>query len=290
MFDVVFSAASVEERLQSGVANTLSATGSIGRARSTDWGPFFSKIRRHSKRLKWTSEADEELDRKKEEMELCETDLQLLDWAMREVFGESQRYEAAARRAAEDPSRGEDPVELQPAAYPHLLALLMRTFRDKYADPHLALSMFDHARHLSIASFVFGCTTPAYNELIETRWRCFRDLRGVCDALEEMRVNGIGMDNRTRSLAEMIRREVGSRNLWQEESEMGSGEVWDMVSRIEKLTAPPAPEEGRCATTVKQKRDRGRSGLQTRKGGSTGRKTTAPEMAGSLVVGTIPRH
>ena len=63
----------------------------------------------------------------------------------------------------------------------------MRSFRDKYKDPHLALAMFDHARNLSIASFVFGCTTPAYNELLETRWRCFRDLRGVADALDDVR-------------------------------------------------------------------------------------------------------
>ena len=67
----------------------------------------------------------------------------------------------------------------------------MRTFRDKYANPHLALALFAHARRLSVLSFVCGCTTPAYNELLETRWACFRDLKGVCDALEEMKTNGV---------------------------------------------------------------------------------------------------
>ncbi|KAI1785865.1 hypothetical protein LXA43DRAFT_976006 [Ganoderma leucocontextum] len=187
---------------------------------------------RAARRLRLTTDADQELDRKKEAMELCETDLELLEWAMREVFGQPER-------AATEPGAGAAKMS---SAYPHLLAALMRTFRDKYRDPHLALAMFDHARNLSIASFVFGCTTPAYDELIETRWSCFRDLRGVVDALEEMRVNGIALDGRTRMLAETVRREVGERTLWQEESSLGSGEVWEMVARIERLTAESISE------------------------------------------------
>ncbi|KAI0360922.1 hypothetical protein OH77DRAFT_1446176 [Trametes cingulata] len=221
----------------------------IGRSRgASDMSQLYSKLRSHSQRLRWTTEADQELDRKKEEMELCETDMELLEWAMREVFGESKRYEQAARPTMADVAKKDSPElsqtdtpQLQPSSYPHLLAALMRTFRDKYKDPHLALSMFDHARHLSIASYVFGCTTPAYNELIETRWRCFRDLRGVVDALEEMRVNGIELDSRTRLLGETIRREVGERDLWQEESSIGSGEVWELVARLERLVVVDKP-------------------------------------------------
>ncbi|KAI0718994.1 hypothetical protein C8T65DRAFT_637688 [Cerioporus squamosus] len=261
-----------ESQAIAGMFNTLfdanAAVGSqgaagVGQHSSSTMNSLFSRLR-HAKRPRWTSEVDEELDRKKEEMELCETDLQLLEWAMREVFGESQRYEEAARRALED-VEGDSPaaknhstrklgaLQLQPAFYPHLLAALMRTFRDKYKDPHLALAMFEHARSLSVASFVYGCTTPAYNELIETRWRCFRDLRGACDALEEMRVNGIEMDNRTRLLAETIRREVGERTLWQEESWIGSGEVWEMVGRLERLAVH---KRTRQADEQKQKRER----------------------------------
>ena len=225
---------------------------------------LFNRIR-GARRPRWTSEVDEELDRKKEEMELCETDLQLLEWAMREVFGESRRYEEEARlvlekRGDESPDATTSPsvrklgaLQLQPAFYPHLLGALMRTFRDKYKNPHLTLAMFEHARTLSVASFVYGCTTPAYNELIETRWQCFRDLRGVCDDLEEMRVNGIEMDNRTRLLAETIRREVGERTLWQEESSIGSGEVWEMVGRLERLAVH---KRTRQADEQKKKRER----------------------------------
>ncbi|KAM5543349.1 hypothetical protein V8D89_003223 [Ganoderma adspersum] len=220
MFNYIFNTANA----------ATSAEGGIGHLPGNS--PVVGQLRR---RLRWTTDADQELDRKKEAMELCETDLELLEWAMREVFGQSERAATASVTATE-------PAPKMSSAYPHLLAALMRTFRDKYRDPHLALAMFDHARNMSIASFVFGCTTPAYNELIETRWWCFRDLRGVVDALEEMRVNGIPVDGRTRMLTETVRREVGERTVWQEETSLGSGEVWEMVARIERLTAESVSE------------------------------------------------
>jgi Mtf2 family len=241
MFNMIFYAAS-EQNGDGSRGDRLDEV-SIGRRKM---GDLFGRLRRHSKRLKWTSESDELLDRKKEEMELCDTDQQLLDWALREVFGESKRYEEAARKAVAEAAASGSEAEalpmLQPETYPHLVAHLMRAFRDKYNDPHLALSIFDHARHLSIPSYVFGCTTPAYNELIETRWRCFRDLKGVHDALEEMIVNGVEPDNRTRKVVETLRREVGERNLWEEESDLGSGEVWAMLAKIESLMVTEAKE------------------------------------------------
>ncbi|KAG1813778.1 hypothetical protein EV424DRAFT_1415537, partial [Suillus variegatus] len=112
-------------------------------------------------------------------MELCDTDQQLLEWAMREVFGQSRQYEERARNAIakseEQHQHAPGPTPTsnvsanananpppQPASmhptYPYLIAHLMRSFRDKYHDPHLALSIFDYARHLSIPSYVFGCT------------------------------------------------------------------------------------------------------------------------------------
>jgi hypothetical protein len=235
MFNMIFDAVSEHKSSESGSPSDIG----IGRApRSTHMSDFFSKMRGHSRKLKWSPQYEEALDRKKVEMELCDTDQQLLEWAMREVFGESKRYEEAARKAISDVAAGkelETMPELQPAIYPHLVAQLIRAFRDKYRDPHLAMSMFDHARHLSIPSYVFGCTTPAYNELIQTRWRCFRDLKGVHDALEEMTVNGVDPDNRTRILVEEVRRQVSERNKWEEESELGSGEVWMMLNKIDEL-------------------------------------------------------
>ncbi|OAX38089.1 hypothetical protein K503DRAFT_718720 [Rhizopogon vinicolor AM-OR11-026] len=299
MFNMIFNAVSEQKNPSAKLSSDdpLSVLGGgigrkpFGQAPVSD---LFGKLRRHSKRLKWTTAADEELDKKKEEMELCDTDQQLLEWAMREVFGQSQQYEERARNAiskAEEqsaptstaastsssistfssaststsnsiPSQPPQPStlpELQPPTYPFLIAHLMRSFRDKYRDPHLALSIFDYARHLSIPSYVFGCTTPAYNELIETRWSSFRDLKGVHDALLEMRVNGIEPDGRTKKLVERLRREVGARTVWEEESVVGSGEVWGMLERIEGLA-------------VKEQRRKMGKGKESGKGKAAGRQ------------------
>ncbi|KAG1846402.1 hypothetical protein DFJ58DRAFT_663789 [Suillus subalutaceus] len=249
MFNMIFDAVSEQKNPSAKLSSStqddpLAVFGGIGRKPfgQAPVSDLFGKLRRHSKRLKWTTEADEEFDKKKEEMELCDTDQQLLEWAMREVFGQSQKYEErltpssnASASANTPPQVTSTHLELQHPTYPYLIAHLMRSFRDKYRDPHLALSIFDYARHLSIPSYVFGCTTPAYNELIETRWSCFRDLRGVHDALEEMRVNGVEPDGRTEKLVETLRREVGARTVWEEESMFGSGEVVGMLSKIEQL-------------------------------------------------------
>lgn len=97
---------------------------------------------------------------------------------------------------------------IQSTIYPHLLSTLISLFRDKFHNPHLALSIFSTAQRLSVPSYVFGCTTSVYNELIATRWVAFKDLRSVLQALEEMKTNGVGMDGQTRILVGRIRREV----------------------------------------------------------------------------------
>ena len=255
MFDMIFNAVSAQKQNSNTQAHVGPGIGRAPDGSGDQMTKFFSKMRGHSRKMKWSTEANEELDRKREEMELCDTDQQLLEWGLREVFGESKRYEEAARKAFDEVANGGDlkgeMPDLQPATYPHLVALLMRSFRDKYRDPHLALSIFEHARHLSIPSYVFGCTTPAYNELIETRWRCFRDLKGVHDALEEMTVNGVFPDSRTRRLVEDLRREVGERNIWEEENELGSGDVWAMLNKIDALMARHAKQSERSTGSKK---------------------------------------
>lgn len=222
--------------------NLISKAAGVGKQDHATMGrsDIMGKLRASSKKMRWTSEEDEVLDHRKEEMDMCETDHELLKWAKREIFDKSTEYEQAALKALAAAETSEGPVDsppLQPLAYPQLLAHLMRTFREKYNDPHLALAMFDQARHLSMASYVFGCSTQAYNELIETRWSCFYDIKGVHEALQEMSVNGVFLDSRTRRLVEIIRREAAQRELWVEESQLGSGEVMKLLTEIDEFVA-----------------------------------------------------
>ncbi|TFK44495.1 hypothetical protein BDQ12DRAFT_673100 [Crucibulum laeve] len=235
MFQVVFDANAKSTAENDVDITSDESTVVIGNG---DINDLFGKLRRHSKKVKWTTEADDVLDRKKEAMDLCRTDQQLLEWAMKEVFSDSQKYEESARKAISDASQSEATQELpglQPPGYSQLIALLMHSFRTKYHDPYLALSIFDYARNLSIASYVFGCSTQSYNELLITRWSCFRDLQGVYDALREMKVNGVTMNGTTRKIVENLRREIGEQKLWVEENEAGSAETWNMLGKIEEL-------------------------------------------------------
>ncbi|KAK2467845.1 hypothetical protein APHAL10511_000140 [Amanita phalloides] len=251
VFDMIFDTALKNERAAIGEMKEKNAIGDM-----------FTRFQLSSKGFRWASEQDELLDRKKEEINLCASDLELLQWAQREVLDtfdslqlSSQRHTDPQRTTEQDKERSGDnksgstdtsyalPIQI----YPHLVAYLMRTFRDKYRDPYLALALFDKVRHRSLTSYVFGCSTQVYNESIETRWTWFRDLKGVHDALEEMVVNGVMVDTHTRRLLEVVRREVGERNAWVENVDIQNGEVWNLLLRLDHLIAKSSSRKRRKA-------------------------------------------
>ena len=236
MFDMVFDAAEgVRGGKTPSEAQMFTPVDGVGTANQYgEIADLFGRLRTNIKKMRWTSDIDEELDRKKEEIELCDTDVQLLEWAMNEVF--------EPQRATTTPIQGQLASAQNSQIYPHIIAVLMRTFRDKFHDPHLALAIFDHAKNLSIPSYVFGCTAPVYNELIETRWFCFHDLKGILDALEEMKANGVEVDNRTRKIAETVRRDAPTMRLLEEEDYFGKGQdrVVHILTQIESAVRRPS--------------------------------------------------
>jgi len=200
------------------------------------------RLKRHSRPLRWAQEPTADLlDQKKEQMMSCNSDKELLQWAQREIFDESRRYEEAARKAIEIATQEKTSLKhlpsLQSPVYPRVIAHLMRTFRDHYGDPNLALFIFHHTQKLSIISYVFGCSTEVYNELIKTRWDCFRDLQGVYNAIDEMKVNGVPLDSVTQKLIETIRHEVGSLELRPDVDQEAQQTVWAVLNKIEHLAA-----------------------------------------------------
>lgn len=239
MFSSIFNAASRQEEL---------STSNNGQ----EVPPWAGPPMRYSTKpvpVRWTRVGDDILDQKKEEIQHCESDQALYAWTL-ELFGElettlSQTHPINTPESTEqDIATVEATIQdvsanLPGFAYPQLLAIVMRNFRTKYHDPHMALAMFDHARNASPLSYVMCCGTAAYNELIETKWDSFRDLQGVCDALEDMKLNKVRVDTRTMRLVESLRREVGQRNFWQEEGfgDSHSG-VMSLLERIEGVCWP----------------------------------------------------
>lgn len=86
----------------------------------------------------------------------------------------------------------------------------MKITRTNYGNPHLTLAFFQYAQTHSVESYLFGCLASAYNQLIITRWKCFRDLEGIEAALREMEVNGVGWDRFTQQEVGNVVEEVGN--------------------------------------------------------------------------------
>lgn len=206
------------------------------------------------------------LEEKVAEVESCKNDLELLKWADG-LFATQREVESATRtemtskpsikRKGAKGGRGKETNILNPDStqevtpglqkangldsvarsthlrvYPHLLSLIMRTFRERYADPFISLSLFHHARRLSVFSYIYGCTTPVYNELLDTLWTCFRDLEGFLKALREMELNGVEFDEKTRTIVEKITTEGaggGSWSDWDGEELVKLGRMRQMV-------------------------------------------------------------
>ena len=243
MLDMIFNKRRPDDdKAGSDSPGTGSKTEQPGIGGRGDIDDLVGRLRKHSRPLRWAKEPTADLlDQKKEQMLLCSSDKELLEWAQREVFDESRRYEEAARKAVEiasqEPGTTKKLPSLQSPVYPQVVAHLMRTFRDHYKDPNLALFIFHHTQKLSIVSYVFGCSTEVYNELIKTHWDCFRDLQGVYNSVEEMRVNGVPLDSVTRKLIETIRHDIGSLEMRPEASQEAQQTVWTVLSKVEHLVA-----------------------------------------------------
>ncbi|KZT18068.1 hypothetical protein NEOLEDRAFT_1050908, partial [Neolentinus lepideus HHB14362 ss-1] len=182
MFDMIFNALG-----DKGVVHTSPGVG----------GPL-SRMRGAAlqRQHKQTSTEDKikaqmELDRQIEEIELCENDYELMQWALRKLFDTSE---------LPHPVRGSG-----------ALAHLLRILHTKFHNPHLALALFQYARDANTSTYVMLCTAPVYGELIRIQWSAFRDLGAVRASLEEMCANGVDPDGFVRRVVLSIGRELSGR-------------------------------------------------------------------------------
>ncbi|KAJ1304602.1 hypothetical protein OPQ81_005744 [Rhizoctonia solani] len=201
----------------------------MGKHFSTGSGLFNGPILRRPTQHRQEGENLEKLfDEKVESMMNCRSDQELLQWANAEVFCDPPR---TPNDLPESPKSTQSKA-IHPGIYGRVIAHLMQEFRETYNNPHLSIAIFNYARQRSIISFVTGCTTLSYNELMRTYWNSFRDLQMVLNAAEEMRVNGVQPNDRTKHLYLKIYEEAPLQSVW---FEGGKEEVMKIVEQLGNL-------------------------------------------------------
>lgn len=144
-----------------------------------------------------SSDVDAQFDKLKEEIASFPTDADILAWMQRRVF---LPLPGTGKTSQEPPSF--------PPTYPLVLAYLIALFRERFSNPELSLAIFAHARSHSVQSYLIGCSTGVYNEMLKTRWECFRDLAGVEEGVKEMLHHGVGWDSTTTTMISAIVEEI----------------------------------------------------------------------------------
>lgn len=150
-----------------------------------------------------------EVDAKSEALSVLSSPVDVVSWAEENVF---------------TPEFGK--------TYPRLLAAVMKHLRYLGA-PHLALAMFAHARQLGVESYLAGCQTSAFNELLRTRWNAFRDLAGIVSAVGEMKSHAVAWDKNTNSIVSEIVDVVGKELLHNRNHHQWGLEANSLLAQLE---------------------------------------------------------
>ncbi|GAA6043303.1 hypothetical protein JCM8097_001173 [Rhodosporidiobolus ruineniae] len=186
----------------------------------------FGELRTSS--MKGREELTEEealrLDALRQEALQLRTDRDVLLWAMRVVFGfgsnggdvfpDPARLDAAPRppsssrsspsTPASDSDSDIDTVGPSSPLYAPLLHLTFLLLRDTHSSPLSALSLF-HLAASNPYSYITGCTSQLYTEVLRTRWaHAGGDLDGVLATMEEMRAAGVAVDAKAKELVRSI--------------------------------------------------------------------------------------
>lgn len=124
-------------------------------------------------------ERKEEYEKLSGMLELCGNDLEVWEWLDEYIF-----------------TMPHSPNGLK-GNYPKLLKEAIKTLRTEYNDFPACTAVFEKVKQLGPESYIIGCSVGVYNEMLEVKWRGYRDMSGVLDLLEEMRVNGVDGDEIT---------------------------------------------------------------------------------------------
>lgn len=253
---------------------------------SNEWGDGAKQLRTIFDRNRSEDDNLEEYEMLAEEMDMVSSDLELVEWAKKRVFTpidslKSDEGTEKVKASVDDESSAtasatpesshsattsshqntyKAPANLLPLltfspVYPKILARVLKTLRENFNSPHLVLALFHHAQTSSVESYLFGCLTGAYNEVLTCRWESFRDLDGVQRGIREMEMMGIKWDKDTNRLVSRVVDEAGREILqggrWGEDA-------LQTLQQLEKKLESDVVEEERYHEFERKKRKRER--------------------------------
>ena len=146
---------------------------------------------------------DQELRNWEKRLDSCSTDFELANFLDSEVF-----HVMEAHAQGLPPEAGKTSFTSLRTNYSSILLKAMRLFRLLYHNPLAAHTLFLRAKMLSAESYVLGCTTKLYNELLLSRWESFTDLFSISEILDEMNTNGVAGDRDTADILQRIQSDV----------------------------------------------------------------------------------
>lgn len=185
------------------------------------------------------------VDEAVEELSLLSSPAEAVAWAEANLFAATK----------------EDGRTTYPAIYGRMFARVLAALRTRLNAPHVALALFEHARALGLESYLAGCNTAAYNELLATRWNAFRDLQGVYAGVREMEVNAVFWDKKTAAIVGGVVDEVGRQIL----GHRGSANRWGddayvALAQLEQRIAEDTVRQERIFDTKLQVKRRATAG------------------------------
>ncbi|KAG0641170.1 hypothetical protein HOY80DRAFT_955728 [Tuber brumale] len=127
-------------------------------------------------------------------MRMCQTDRELLRWLDDHVFSMASGKDAGSK--------------IPSATYADLLVEAMITFRQNFNDLVGAMSVFERVKRLGAESYVVGCSTGAYNEMLQTKWEAYKDVSKIVELVDEMKINAVEGSQKTVEILRSIVNEI----------------------------------------------------------------------------------
>ncbi|EMR08394.1 hypothetical protein PNEG_03231 [Pneumocystis murina B123] len=97
--------------------------------------------------------------------------------------------------------------------YSQLLQKAMEIFRLNFLDYVSVATIFERIKELGPESFVLGCSSNVYNEMLLARWEGWNDIIEIENLLTEMKINSVPRTEKTLKIFEKIRSDIENMEL-----------------------------------------------------------------------------